>query len=37
MAGLDNMCVVRRWTTEGFGQGRVELADELVPVQVLPL
>ena len=26
----ENVAVVRRWTSEGFGQGRVELADELV-------
>jgi steroid delta-isomerase-like uncharacterized protein len=30
MTGPDNVAVVRRWTNEGFGQGRVELADELV-------
>jgi steroid delta-isomerase-like uncharacterized protein len=30
MAVSDNVSVVRRWTAEGFGQGRVELADELV-------
>src|SRR5689334_10881275 len=30
MAEPDNVAVVRRWTNEGFAQGRVELADELV-------
>jgi steroid delta-isomerase-like uncharacterized protein len=30
MAAVDNVAIVRRWTEEGFGQGRVELADELI-------
>jgi steroid delta-isomerase-like uncharacterized protein len=30
VAVLDNVAVVRRWTEEGFGAGRVELADHLV-------
>jgi steroid delta-isomerase-like uncharacterized protein len=30
MAGADNVATVRRWTDQGFGEGKVELADVLV-------
>jgi SnoaL-like polyketide cyclase len=30
MAGGEQSAVALRWTEQGFGQGRLELADELV-------